>query len=372
MEQIGAECFAGTVSLREFAVSGGNGVFRDAEGVLFNSVSLLYYPAARDGAAYVLPEGTVSIGAYAFSEAENLRTVELPSSLQSIGAYAFQNCRELESFLMDGGLAVPMIPEGCFMGCSSLAEVRLSERVGSIGALAFYGCPRLTRLESPGTETLIVTESPVFSGDRLTIYCKYDNPLREYALSHDIAVIATDRTELDSLTVTMGITVLGKGESAELSCRAEPANAVDADQVSWSSSDPSVLYIRGNRVYGVRPGSAVLTVRAANGVEAYAEITVRGLEIHRLDGNVCVDCGETFDLSGLRVLRLPAGLQTVGSQAFWGTGTQAVVVGDGCVSLEKDAFSQMPDLMYLSLPERFTVGEIEEALGETDAVVLLR
>ena len=372
VEQIGAECFAGTVSLREFAVSGGNGVFRDAEGVLFNSVSLLYYPAARDGAAYALPEGTVSIGAYAFSEAENLRTVELPSSLQSIGAYAFQNCRELESFLMDGGLAVPMIPEGCFMGCSSLAEVRLSERVGSIGALAFYGCPRLTRLESPGTETLIVTESPVFSGDRLTIYCKYDNPLREYALSHGIAVIATDRTELDSLTVTMGITVLGKGESAELSCRAEPANAAGADQVSWSSSDPSVLYIRGNRVYGVRPGSAVLTVRAANGVEAYAEITVRGLEIHRLDGNVCVDCGETFDLSGLRVLRLPAGLQTVGSQAFWGTGTQAVVVGDGCVSLEKDAFSQMPDLMYLSLPERFTVGEIEEALGETDAVVLLR
>ena len=57
--------------------------------------TLLYYPAAKAGSAYIVPEGTARIGENAFYGALGLRSVTLSSTVVRIGDAAFYGCENL-------------------------------------------------------------------------------------------------------------------------------------------------------------------------------------------------------------------------------------------------------------------------------------
>ena len=55
-------------------------------------------------------------------------------------------------------------------------------------------------------------------------------------------------------------------------------------------------------------------------------------------------------LQNMTVLELPAGLKTIGEEAFEGIGSQAVILPKGCAAIEKNAFRNCPNLRYVWIP----------------------
>ena len=78
------------------------------------------------------------LGAYAFKDIANIRSIILPNSLVEIGEKAFQNCTQLYTvFIPDN---VKIIGDNAFSNCKKLSVLHMSANVKEIGASAFEGC----------------------------------------------------------------------------------------------------------------------------------------------------------------------------------------------------------------------------------------
>jgi lactocepin len=78
--------------LSKIDLSPANPFFRLIDGVLFSADgrTLVLYPQGRTDKKYVVPNGVVEIGPYAFSSAK-LQTIAFPDGVVKIGDEAFEN-----------------------------------------------------------------------------------------------------------------------------------------------------------------------------------------------------------------------------------------------------------------------------------------
>lgn len=135
-------------NLEEILVADGNPLYYSLDGVLFMQGtgrnynnedgtwgpqyafnSLDYYPAAKPGSAYIVPDGVTEIDTFAFSNTKNLRSLTLPDSVTKIESQAFWY--------------------------SSLKHIDLGSGVQSIGSSAFTGCANLKSLHFPASLTVL-------------------------------------------------------------------------------------------------------------------------------------------------------------------------------------------------------------------------
>lgn len=103
------------------------GVERIGDGVFYGKATL---------ESITLPEGLISIGAYAFSQT-SITSVSLPASLQEIGVGAFSYCFDLKDVTFAAGCRLTVIPEGCFNTDYALTELAIPASVTEIGDYAF-------------------------------------------------------------------------------------------------------------------------------------------------------------------------------------------------------------------------------------------
>ena len=89
----------------------------------------------------VIPEGVTGIGDIAFKGCRKLVSVVVPDSVKSIGNEAFRSCTKLKSVTI--GRSVISIDNNAFRACSSLETVTFSCGIKSIGDYAFYACDAL-------------------------------------------------------------------------------------------------------------------------------------------------------------------------------------------------------------------------------------
>lgn len=164
---IGDNPFQRCQALQTFSVSETHPILEVRDGILFDRVQkrLIACPPAMKLTGYTVPDGTLEIGAGAFTDCLRLTAVTLPDSLVSIGAEAFAYCGNLSylslpdrltslgdgAFLACGGLTALSVPRGVtsigkntFFDCKNLADVLLPDSVAAIGVKAFSGCPALT------------------------------------------------------------------------------------------------------------------------------------------------------------------------------------------------------------------------------------
>lgn len=136
--------FRGLDGLREIAVEEGNPLLSAVDGVLFNKdrTALLYYPSAKAGASYAVPEGTAEIGASAFEGNALLKSVTFPDGLSRIGIDAFADCTTLSSLTLPESLSA--IGDRAFQGCGGLTEVAIPSGLKKLGECVFRGCAGLT------------------------------------------------------------------------------------------------------------------------------------------------------------------------------------------------------------------------------------
>lgn len=99
LKTLGYAAFTGSPNLTSVDIANSE-LFKSEGGVLFRNVTnvhtgktyteLMVYPAAKAGETYTVPEGTISVSAYAFASLGGaLKAVTLPYSLKTVGASAF-------------------------------------------------------------------------------------------------------------------------------------------------------------------------------------------------------------------------------------------------------------------------------------------
>ena len=96
----------------------------------------------RTATSFEIPEGTTSIGVYAFFYCLSLASIIIPDGVTLIGEGAFGLCTSLTSITIPD--SVTSIGDSAFSGCTGLTSVTIGNGVTSILGYAFSGCTGLT------------------------------------------------------------------------------------------------------------------------------------------------------------------------------------------------------------------------------------
>lgn len=94
-----------------------------------------------------IPDGTSSIGIYAFYDCKHLASIVIPDSVETIGIGAFMDCSNLESVIIPE--SVTTIGDNAFKNCTSLKSIVIPDSVTSIGKDAFNNCASLESITLP-------------------------------------------------------------------------------------------------------------------------------------------------------------------------------------------------------------------------------
>ena len=96
----------------------------------------------KTATSFEIPEGTSSIGDYAFAYCSNLTSITIPNSVTSIGDSAFQQCHGLTSVTIPD--SVSNIGDSAFQNCAGLTSINIPNKVTSINGYMFSDCSKLT------------------------------------------------------------------------------------------------------------------------------------------------------------------------------------------------------------------------------------
>jgi len=112
-------------------------------------------------------EGLVDVGEGAFYGSA-IEAVYFPASLKSVGAEAFYNCEYLTTVQFADGSVLEAIAHSTFLGCTSLAEIKIPASVkeieGGSKKGAFFGCTSLTSVIFESSVSCLVIGDYTFYG----------------------------------------------------------------------------------------------------------------------------------------------------------------------------------------------------------------
>ena len=163
-------------SLTEIKVDPENPYFSEKDGVVFSKdgTKLIVFPSGRSG-DYQIPDGTVSVGDYAFYYCVNVSSITVPGSVRSLGEGAFGNCSSLTKAVLNEGLEE--IGEYAFQSSSGIRDIIIPTSVKSVGKNGLClssGC----RIRVLSTDTVWADDA---FRDSALIAGKKDSTLQKYA-----------------------------------------------------------------------------------------------------------------------------------------------------------------------------------------------
>ena len=110
-----------------------------------------FLDGAHNVTSVTLHEGLGWIGQGVFKHSK-IETIELPASLISLGAYAFAECENLRSVTFSENSSFKYIENHTFASCGSLTEITIPASVVKINDNAFKGCDNLENIYFENTE----------------------------------------------------------------------------------------------------------------------------------------------------------------------------------------------------------------------------
>lgn len=214
VELIWSRKFGETIT--ELTVAEDNPYYRSKDGMVFikENDSLIAVPQGRSGAVTV-PEGTKEIGAFAFSECENVTGVTLPEGVTYISDSAFAGCIELSSVNIPS--TVTEMGDYAFYGCEKLETLQIPETVTSFGEMCFDNTPFMEKLREKNAEknALVVINGVLVDGNYAKGAAVIPDNVTKIAPSAFVRGYSGN-SEITSVTVPDSVTEIG--ESAFSRC----------------------------------------------------------------------------------------------------------------------------------------------------------
>ena len=369
--------FFGATELTAFSIRPGNVTFSVKDGVLFNytASTLVCYPAGLRG-EYIVPDGVLTIGAYAFATSHitdidldgvqvigmcafrlsKLKTLVIPDSVEYMDKAAFVENFDLTTLKIGSGLTV--IPERAFESCWSLTAVDIPENIstiksfafcydGSISSLTFAENSRLTSIGAYAffmndLQTVEFPETLISIGG--TAFAK--NPLRLVSFGdeselREIYGFAFKETLLKTVTIPASVTKLGEGVFA--ACH--------------SLTDITVA--QGNNVYIDIDG----VVYNKNITEIVAYPAGNARTSYTIEGNVTAVGEDAFyGAWNLNSVVLPEFLKEIRREAFYNcAGIESILIPDSVVQISHYAFADCWNLTSITLSDNSLLPRISYA-----------
>ena len=300
-----------------------------------------------------IPEGLVTVPAYAFWWCANIETVSFPSTLESIGYQAFSGNSNLTHVSFQDGLKV--IGERAFEGCTKLQNVEFPNSLTTIGTFAFQGCKSFTHIRLPDSVTNI--------GRNAFAYCENlescNIPPNWTTVGQVPGTIYYGRiwegTKIQKMVVPEGITKLP--DYAFANCH--NITAIDL---------PSTLQVIGGSAFYDCTGLNNIDIPdSVHTINGFAFDSCTGLTSIKLPTNLTAVPTRAFiNCSNLMYVEFPAGITTIGTYAFEGcTSLYSFEWPDTVTTLRGGMFQNCSNLSKITLPDSLTAIDFNAFYGCT-------
>ena len=156
-------CFVGCYRVAQYIVPEGSANFTEADGVVYSKdmKTLYFYPPARQGTTYDIPESVTKISTYAFRRAQNIETIQIPKNVTEIGLHAFRGMPNLTTFTFAEPSTIRTFGSNILMECPKLREVTLPTSLTYIDN-AFARCYALEVINIPDGSQLTTIQGSAF------------------------------------------------------------------------------------------------------------------------------------------------------------------------------------------------------------------
>ena len=365
---IGEGNFMSCTGLVAIIVADGNAAYASDDGVLYNAdkTELIacpggktvvtnipdsvreFAPGAFNGSrieVFAMPLYATNIAESAFSECSYLSSVSIEKHVKSIGANAFWNCGNLRTVNFPSDSECEVIGENAFCGCAKLQRISIPDSVTVIRGGAFSGCSELFDVTigsnvvqiGDGVGPLsILDREETYLGDFVaafgdcanlmnfkvasgnTIYEAIDGCIYYRATPKAAKTLAVYPSGRDSLYFHGDVTVTGIGEGACSSCNkltnlSIPETVRDIGVEAFAHCGKlAKVYIAPNTVTNISFGAfigdqSIMDVQIAGSVKTIGD----GAFLH------CFMPPNLHDNYTTGSLVLNEGIQKIGVQAFF-------------------------------------------------------
>lgn len=244
---------------------------------------------------------------------QSLTSVKIPEGITSISGDTFYNCTNLETIEFPSTLT--SIGEQAFYNCTALKSVEFPRSLVSISRNAFYGCSSL--------QTVSFGENVEEIGERAFDYC-----------------MALDNITFNYSSVDKFLT--SSVEGFPYGCFGE----------DWSTN---INEIRVTNLINGQPMKNILIPMGMETIKDYAfwnDVNVESVTFP--DGFKSIPAG-AFRRTAIKVLKMPASLETIGDRAFEGCDMlEEITFNEGLKTIGERAFQRCTAIAGIVLPNSVT------------------
>ena len=309
------------------------------------SIGRLAFAGCSSMTSITISDSVTSIGNNAFA-ASGIRELVLPQGLTSVPVEVCYNCRQLTSVTI--GNSVTSIGTNAFRDCSSLKSITIPNSVTSIGSLAFGGCSSMRSVTIPDSVTSIGNNAFAASG------------IRELVLPQGLTSVPVEVCyncgSLESVTIPNRVTSIGS--NAFCNCYSLKSITIPNSVTSIGEKAFSCCYA----LKIVIPNSVTsIGKEALENCSGKLTIDNKMVEIDHTpetkpikDGWLNktsfreIEFGDNVKKIGaytfhhypaIKKVTLSKSVEVIGEGALSGTSIDEIVIPEGVVSIEKDAFN---------------------------------
>ena len=296
-----------------------------------------------------IPNSVKSIGASAFCYCTSVKAIVIPNSVTTIGNYAFQYCTDMATVTIPN--SVTSIGNSAFSNCSKLEEVTVPASVGTIGANVFYWCKQMKKAT--------ISEGITSIGSSAFGYCEsLTNISLPVSSLTNIGAGAFNTTGLTSFTVPASVTSIGINPL--LGAKSLSEIKVAEGNSNYKAENNMLVELKDSELYKVvsypYKGSVNVAVPAkvqVIGANAFYGVPIQSVS---LPGSLKeIETQAFYGASYLTEIAIPGNVETIGNSAFQSClALNDVSLGGGLITLGASAFYNCTSITEIKLPDKMT------------------
>ena len=379
---IGNEAFL-ECALESIEVSTNNPAYASQDGILFDKdmSTLIQYPRRRNGEAYAIPDGVVSLGDNSFHECTNLTSVTIPDSVTSIGSRAFDSCSRLYSVSIGSGVrnigadaftmsyanpddwypyydtwlsevhihdlaawcrisfanekATPFwYAHTLFLNGEPLRDLLIPSGITKLGQYAFYGISGLTNV--------IISDDVTSIGSHAFDDCWLFSLTIGNGVK-DIGSYAFNENSLRTVSIPDGVTTIGNWAFARNRSLEDVTIGTNVTQIGQCS----FLYCTALTNVTIPTSVTQIGEGAFQYCKSLADATIP-------DGVTSIQSDLFQGCTSLAKVTIGAGVKSIGSEAFsYCEGLTSLIIPTNVTSIDKNALYGCSELIELYVPENW-------------------